>query len=58
MTIELPRHDARRASDSVPWRAVGVFVALAFCGAWAAMLPLLLNGFRRTEAAHDMTPLT
>ncbi|MFI6291274.1 CPBP family intramembrane glutamic endopeptidase [Nonomuraea sp. NPDC050790] len=42
---------------AVPWRGVAAFVALAFCGAWVAMLPLILNGFRRTEAAHDMTPL-
>ncbi|MEV0613621.1 CPBP family intramembrane glutamic endopeptidase [Nonomuraea sp. NPDC050404] len=45
------------AGTTTPWRAVGAFVALAFGGAWVAMSPLLLSGFRRTEAAHDMTLL-
>ncbi|MEO3795472.1 CPBP family intramembrane glutamic endopeptidase [Nonomuraea sp. B10E15] len=41
----------------MPWRAVGAFIGLAFGGAWVAMLPLLLSGFRRAEVAHDMSAL-
>ncbi|MEJ3651567.1 CPBP family intramembrane glutamic endopeptidase [Actinomycetes bacterium KLBMP 9759] len=42
----------------VPWRAVGIFSAIAYGGAWLAMLPLLLSGFERTGTGVGQTVLT
>ncbi|MBF6332844.1 CPBP family intramembrane glutamic endopeptidase [Nocardia transvalensis] len=44
------------AGSRVAWRAVGLFVLLAYAGAWLALFPLLLSGFHRTQATADTTP--
>ncbi|MCM6778984.1 CPBP family intramembrane metalloprotease [Nocardia sp. CDC159] len=53
MTTDLSKSAAAR--PRVVWRAVGLFVLLAYAGAWLALLPLLLSGFHRTQATADMT---
>ncbi|WP_232666368.1 CPBP family intramembrane glutamic endopeptidase [Pseudonocardia sp. TRM90224] len=56
MTTENIDVSARRTG--VPWRAVGIFTAIAYGGAWVAMLPLLLSGFERTGTGVGQTVLT
>lgn len=38
------RRAARSLPDQVDWRAVAVFLAISFAGAWLAALPFWLNG--------------
>lgn len=40
-----------RWRGKVRWRGVLLFVALAYVGAWAATLPLLLSGYHRADAS-------
>src|SRR5690606_14740657 len=57
MKPHTPTPDRSTAHPGVPWRAVGLYVLLAFTGFWLAMLPLLISGYQRTSADNDMSVL-
>lgn len=43
---------------TVDRRTIGVFTVIAYLGAWAAVSPLVLTGFRRTGNELGQTTLT